>query len=95
MDRDYLSETRHEPIHGAHTRIRPLRTVEVQVLQEQKTCLAGDGLSKKSPTHTLTVNGTALKQTPTKPLHTPVFIPKNNYTINPQSDIKYHLLSLK
>ncbi len=29
---------------GLEPRIRPLWTVEVQVLQEQKTCLAGYGL---------------------------------------------------
>ncbi len=36
---------------GLGTRIRPPRTVEVQVLQEQKTCPAADGLSMVLPIH--------------------------------------------
>ncbi len=36
---------------GLGIRIRPPRTVEVQVLQEQNTCPAADGLSKVPPTH--------------------------------------------
>ncbi len=36
---------------GLDIRIRPPRTVEVQVLQEQKTCPAADGLSKVLPIH--------------------------------------------
>jgi len=34
-----------------NTRSRPPRTVEVQVLQEQKTCPAGDGRCQLCPIH--------------------------------------------
>jgi hypothetical protein len=36
---------------GLDIRIRPPRMLEVQVLQEQKTCHAADGLSKVPPVY--------------------------------------------
>jgi len=49
-------------IHGARTRIRPPRTVEVQVLQEQKPALRVTVSARSSRAISLVVNGTAVKQ---------------------------------
>jgi len=51
MNWNRLPKTRSEPIRGARTCIRPPWMVEVQVLQEQKTCLAGDGLRQAISVH--------------------------------------------
>jgi len=48
-------------IHGARTRSRPPRMVEVQVLQEQKPALRVTVSASSSRPISLAVNGTAVK----------------------------------